>query len=111
MDKSKYWQPGDPLTEQDKIILEPLIRKASALGYTPSQSDMQDVSKIKLRFRTWGNAVKAAGLPWVNYADQQKLRADAKGKAGHQKVKKEAAKQSEKKSDQGELEKAEGKKK
>jgi hypothetical protein len=79
-EKTEYWEPGDPLTDQDKILLEPLIRKAYALGYTPSQSDMKDINQIKQRFRTWGNAVKAADLPWVNYPDQQHQRAKSKGR-------------------------------
>jgi hypothetical protein len=84
MDRPKereYWKPGDPLTEEDKKLLAPIIRKANALGYTPSQSDMneaREINRIKRRFRTWGNAIKAADLPWVNYSSQQKSRASAK---------------------------------
>jgi hypothetical protein len=50
-------------------------------GFTPVQRDIPSSSTIKQRFRTWGKAVDAAGLPWVNYPTQQRLRIAARNLA------------------------------
>jgi hypothetical protein len=68
------WQPGDPLTAADRVLLASLVARAAELGYTPTKAEVANASQLKYRFRTWGNAVRAAGLPWVNYPDQQRLR-------------------------------------
>jgi hypothetical protein len=72
--ENNYWKPGDALTKADMDILAPLINRARMLGYTPTKAEVPGSVKIKRRFRTWGNAVKAAGLPWVNYPSQARLR-------------------------------------
>jgi hypothetical protein len=73
-----YWVPGQQLTEADLELLVPLIRRAEMLGYTPTKAEVRNVNKIKGRFRTWGNAVAAAGLQAVNTPEQHYLRAQAK---------------------------------
>ncbi|MDR1815707.1 MAG: hypothetical protein LBR00_03360 [Clostridiales Family XIII bacterium] len=61
--KNRYWTPGTPLTENDRRILAPLLAKARELGRTPTKGEMDTVRELKARFRTWGLAVEAAGLP------------------------------------------------
>lgn len=79
------WKPGQPLTEADLELLAPLIRRAEELGYTPTKAEMQNVNRIKSRFRTWGNAVTAAGLQPVNTSEQHQLRARAKRQRAQEK--------------------------
>ena len=77
-EKQNCWTPGQILTLRDRELLEPLLIKAAELGYTPTQLEVPQARRIKRRFLTWGNAVNAAGLPWVNTPEQQKLRAQAR---------------------------------
>lgn len=74
MERTVYWNPGDPLMPEDEALLADLIRRAAELGYTPTRAEVPNGNAIKNRFRTWGCAVRAAGLPWVNYPEQQRLR-------------------------------------
>jgi len=77
---TRYWRPGAPLTEQDKEILAPMIALAEAIGRTPTRGDMRGIRKdrIKSRFRTWQNAILAAGLPNINAPEQKDAQAAAK---------------------------------
>lgn len=77
--KSRHWKQGEPLTEADKKLLLPLIQKAAELGHTPTKSEVGSFAVvIKDRFRTWGNAVFAAGLPDLRNREQQMLRNQAR---------------------------------
>ena len=69
-----FWQEGTPLTDADREILKPLIEKAKELGYTPTKAEVTNSAKIKVRFRCWKDAVKAAGLPALNDPEQTKKR-------------------------------------
>lgn len=75
-DSLQQWQPGEPLTEDDRTLLAPLIERAGELGRTPARREVAGAGAIKRRFRTWGNACRAAGLAWVNYPEQRR-RAEA----------------------------------
>lgn len=72
------WKVSQPLSKEDEKLLEPLIKRAGELGYTPPKSEMTGADRIKQRFRTWGNAIMAAGLPGLNEKEQQALRAQAR---------------------------------
>ncbi len=78
----QYWQPGDPLTEDDRALLAPLLERARELGRTPVRREVESADAIKRRFRTWGNAVRAAGLPWVNFPEQRRLAEEARRRSG-----------------------------
>jgi len=69
----QHWQPGDPLSAEDHALLAPLLARAHELGRTPVRREVENADAVKRRFRTWGNAVRAAGLPWVNYPEQRRL--------------------------------------
>ncbi|MDR0436625.1 MAG: hypothetical protein LBH11_07765 [Propionibacteriaceae bacterium] len=71
---SRYWHPGEPLSSADEALLAPLKAFYATHGFTPPQAEIPTSGGIKQRFRTWGNAVRAADLPWVNYPEQQRLR-------------------------------------
>lgn len=75
---ARQWQPGDLLTPADRELLAVLVARATELGYTPTRSEVACGAALRRRFRTWGNVVKAAGLPWINYPEQQRLRARAR---------------------------------
>lgn len=70
----KQWTPGEPLTDSDRELLQPLIDRAAENGMTPTVKEISTASQIKNRFRIWKNAVMAAGLPPLNSANQTQLR-------------------------------------
>ena len=70
----KQWKPGDPLTDNDLELLQPLILSARKTGLTPTTKEIPSASKIKSRFRLWKHAVAAAGLPSLNSPEQTQLR-------------------------------------
>jgi len=72
--KKPQWQPGDPLSEQDIALLQPLKDRACELGRTPTVTEVSTAYIIKQRFRIWKNAILAAGLPALNSPEQTKLR-------------------------------------
>lgn len=78
-DKSNFWQPGDPLTEADQILLRGVKDFYREKGYPPSREDMKkDVGKLKHRFRIWKNVLIAAELPALNDAETQSKRQNIK---------------------------------
>lgn len=68
------WNPGDPLTDADIELLQPLIDKAQEIGMTPTTREIPTSAKIKSRFRLWKYAVMAAGLPSLNSTEQIQIR-------------------------------------
>ena len=72
--RSGTWKPGEVLSEEDRRLLIPLKRRARELGYTPTKKEVPQCGRIKTRFRTWEDAVQAAGLPPLKSAEQQQLR-------------------------------------
>ena len=68
--KMNAWKPGEPLTEADRQILEPIIEAYHRLGFSPRTSDIPNAWQLKKRFRVWGNVLRAAGLP-VHAGPQQ----------------------------------------
>lgn len=64
------WKPGDPLTEADLQLLSEIWIVYRQLDYVPSQKEVPGAKAIKKRFRTWGEAIAAAGLPRYNDAGQ-----------------------------------------
>ena len=90
----KQWKPGDPITENDLQLLQPLIDKAQETGLTPTTKEIPSSAKIKSRFRLWKYAVLAAGLPALNSAEQiqsrqaraEQLRAMEQAEVCHEQV-------------------------
>ena len=83
------WKPGDPLTEEDRKLLAPLIEKARETGLTPTVKEIPSSPRIKSRFRLWKFAVMAAELPALTAPEQVRMRqkmqamqADSVQKAG-----------------------------
>jgi len=76
--KPDYWRPGDIITENDRQLLQAVLDRASELGYTPTKREVQGISRLKGRFRTWRNVIAAANLTWLDAPEQQQLRADAR---------------------------------
>ena len=70
----QHWNPGEPLNDDDRAILQSIIDKSHELGRTPTVSEVADAARIKSRFRIWKNAVLAAGLPALNSPEQVRLR-------------------------------------
>lgn len=68
------WKPGQPLTDEDRDLLRPLLDVARERGHTPRVQDVSNSFEIKARFRTWKNALMAAGLPLYSAAEQEVLR-------------------------------------
>lgn len=71
---SAYWKPGQPLTERDRVILQPILDKAAELGRTPTKREVSGTDRVKLRFHTWDMAINAAGLPPLRDAEQDNMR-------------------------------------
>ncbi|MDR2492062.1 MAG: hypothetical protein LBD25_01165 [Coriobacteriales bacterium] len=87
----EFWKESQQLTDEDYRLLKPLIEKARVLGYTPTKAEVQESADIKWRFRTWGDAVKAAGLPSTNSPEQQRLRALARQRTRKEDAREEKA--------------------
>lgn len=81
-----HWKLGDPLTDEDRELLAPLIEKARETGLTPTVREIPSSPRIKSRFRLWKYAVMAAELPALTAPDQvrqrQKMYADNARKEG-----------------------------
>ena len=69
-----FWKPGQPLTDEDRRLLAPLIQKANELGRSPKVSEIPSSARIKARFRIWKNALTAANLPGMNDPEQTRAR-------------------------------------
>ncbi len=74
----KLWKPGEPLTPTDLDLLSGLQGAYRHLNYVPSQREVPNAPDIKKRFRTWGEAIAAAGLPRYNDSRQMLLRQQKK---------------------------------
>ncbi len=76
-DISKYWMPGQKVTETDLKMLTSVKSFFDTHGYTPTKDDVDNVIELKARFRTWNNVLLAAGLPDKNDPENQKKRMEA----------------------------------
>ena len=72
--RTNLWVPGEPLTEEDASLLKPIIDKSKELDRTPTRTEVVESTLIKRRFRTWGDAILAAGLPPLSDPEQVKRR-------------------------------------
>lgn len=72
--KRDAWKPGEPLTDEDRELLRPVIEVAERLGFSPRIADVPNARLIKRRFRTWKNVLLAAGLPSYSAPEQGDLR-------------------------------------
>ena len=68
------WKIGDPLTDEDRALLAPLIERARQTGLTPTVREIPTSPRIKSRFRLWKYAVMAANLPALTSPDQVRMR-------------------------------------
>ena len=75
-EKSKYWNPGMPLTEKDLKLLEEVKMVYEKQGLVPTKNELPKavVCRLKSRFRTWGNVLCAAGLPALNDPEEKQKR-------------------------------------
>lgn len=74
----RFWKPGQPLTQDDEAKLEQVRRAYRKLGYSPSKKEVPSAGKLKERFRTWPDVLRAAGLPRYNDPDQMRARMKVK---------------------------------
>lgn len=77
--KDQFWKPGDPLTEEDKRLLEPVYKAYEELGYSPGKRDIppEDYKPLKGRFRIFRDVLQAAGLPGHTDPEYIKVRQEA----------------------------------
>lgn len=68
------WHPGDPLTEEDLALLRPVKQIAMKRGHTPHLMDVPNSKRLKNRFNSWKDVLKAAGLPSYTEPEQAILR-------------------------------------
>lgn len=68
------WHPGEPLTEEDEKLLEPVKQAYRKLGYVPAKHEVKNKGPIKERFRVWNDVILAAGLPRYNDPDEMRKR-------------------------------------
>ena len=73
-----FWKPGQSLTDEDLELLKEVKEVYQRQGYVPSKKEVSNVSDLKMRFRTWGNVLKAAGLPSLQDPEETKKRQKAK---------------------------------
>lgn len=66
----RRWRVGDPLTREDRSMLEVVVRQAERLGYSPTQKDVSNAEALKRRFGNWSKVMLAAGLPRVDEREQ-----------------------------------------
>ena len=76
-DLDKFWKPGMPITDGDLRLLDEVRAFYCKNGYVPAMKEIENVQKLKSRFRTWNNVLIAAGLPSRNDPEQQKRRLEA----------------------------------
>ena len=75
--KELFWQPGDPLTEDDIELLQTVKQYYMEHGYSPSKADISNQEALKQRFRLWKDVLEACGLPSLNDKRQVMLRTEA----------------------------------
>ena len=78
-DKNKYWNPGMPLSDDDLKMLKEVELIYKKQGFVPTKDELpiSSVSKLKSRFRTWGNVLTAAGLPGLNDPEEKRKRMES----------------------------------
>lgn len=72
-----YWKEGYPLTSEDKKMLEEVQLFFDRKGYIPSKKEISNATDLKGRFRTWGEVLKAAGLPDIHDGEEVRKRQQA----------------------------------
>ena len=93
---NNWWKPGQPVTEEDNNLLQKVKDFYTENGYSPSKADMNDESyvvELKARFRTWGNIMVAAGLPYINAPENQKIRQQKSAKTINRNIDTQSAKE------------------
>ncbi len=69
-----YWREGEPLTEQDRVMLQVVQQIYKKQGFTPSKREVPNAAALKRRFRTWTNVMKAAEIPLIKEPEQTRKR-------------------------------------
>lgn len=75
-----FWQPGEPLGEQDIELLQTVKEFYLKHGYSPSKAEISNHEALKQRFRLWKDVLTATGLPPLTDLEQISRRTAAAGK-------------------------------
>lgn len=74
LNDSELWKPGEPLTDNDRKLLQVVVSVYEKQGFTPTKRECPNREVLKKRFRTWGDVLNAAGLPKLSDPEQQRKR-------------------------------------
>ena len=76
-----FWQQGEPLTEEDIRLLQPVKQFYIDHGYSPTKTKISNYRELRNRFRIWKDVLSACGLPMLTDPEQVRIRAEVAEKS------------------------------